>query len=155
MSARAAAIAAGVLVLVPPGLDAQSGTIRVTIGGGPHAGTYEMSESCLLQPSAYPTLHIMGFSTGPVDPKSPRTMEFFTASKQGMADGFVAAVSFQDARYEIFAIPREMAAEAPPLRGRGNVTVKQTPTGRTATFRGQTKDGVKMEGTIECRTGAS
>ena len=39
--------------------------------------------------------------------------------------------------------------------GRGTVTVRQTATGRTATFSGQTKEGVKMEGTIDCRNGAS
>lgn len=155
---RAAAFAATLTLVAVPRLDAQSGTIRVTIAGGPHAGTYEMSEQCDLQPNAYPTIHIMAFHTGVVPPGTPRTMEFFTASGKGKPDGFVVSMIFptaggQQARYEIFAIPRELApGVAPPLRGRGTVTVKQAATGPTATFRGQTEDGVRMEGTIDCRT---
>jgi hypothetical protein len=61
----------------------------------------------------------------------------------------------EQARYEIFAIPRELSPSAPPLRGRGTVTVKQAATGRTATFRGQTKDGVRIEGTVACRSQSS
>jgi hypothetical protein len=115
--ARAAAFAAAFTLVAGSLLDAQSSTIRVTIGGGPHAGTYEMSDQCDLQPNSYPAMHI--------------------------------------ARYEIFAIPRELSPSAPPLRGRGTVTVKQAATGRTATFRGQTKDGVRIEGTVDCRSQSS
>lgn len=154
---RATAFVAALMLLAAPRLDAQSGTIRVTIGGGPHAGTYEMSEQCELQPNSYPSMHIMAFRTGVVPPKAPATMEFFTASAKGKPDGFVVSVIFPSGkdRYVIFAIPREMAASAPLPSGRGTVTVRQTATGRTATFSGQTKEGVKMEGTIDCRNGAS
>ncbi len=154
---RAAAIVAALALLAAPRVAAQSGTIRVTIGGGPHAGTYEMSEQCELQPDAYPPMHIMAFRTGVVPPKSPSSMEFFTASAKGKPDGFVVSVIFPSGkdRYVIFAIPRETEASAPLPSGRGTVTVKQTATGPTATFRGETKDGVKMEGTIDCRSRSS
>jgi hypothetical protein len=83
-------------------------------------------------------------------------MEFFTASKKGKPDGFVVSVHFRGGgqdRYEIYAIPQELApGSAPSLRGRGTVTVKQTPTGSLATFRGQTEEGVRMEGSLDCRT---
>jgi hypothetical protein len=158
--ARAALMAAAFTLLAVPRASAQSSAIRVTISGGPHAGTYEMSEQCEVQPDSYPSMHIMAFRVGAVPPKTPRSMEFFTASKKGNPDGFVVSMIFpgaggEQARYQIFAIPRELSPSAPSLRGRGTVTVKQTATGRTATFRGQTEEGVKMEGTIDCRSRSS
>jgi hypothetical protein len=158
--ARAALVAAAITLTVPPHAAAQSSTIRVTIAGGPHAGTYEMSEQCEVQPDSYPSMHIMAFRVGAVPPKTPGSMEFFTASKEGRPDGFVVSMIFpgaggEQARYQIFAIPRELSPSAPTLRGRGTVTVKQTATGRTATFRGQTEEGVTMEGTIDCRSQSS
>ena len=157
--ARAAGVAAAVTLVAASHAAAQS-TIRVTIAGGPHAGTYEMSEQCEVQPNAYPALHLMAFTVGASNPKAPSTMEFFLASGKGKPDGFVVAVAFPKQagkypRYEIFAIPPELTPSAPPLRGRGSVTVKQTPTGKMATFRGQTDDGVKMEGTVDCRSRSS
>ena len=157
--ARAAAGAAVFALVVPAPLDAQSSTIRVTIASGPHAGTYEMQETCEVNPNSYPALYIMAFTTGTADAKIPSKMEFFTASKKGMPDGFVVSLHFRGGgqdRYEIFAIPRELApGSALSLEGRGTVTVKQTPTGSMATFRGQTKEGVRMEGTLDCRSRSS
>jgi hypothetical protein len=158
--ARAAAFAAAFTLVAGSQLDAQSSTIRVTIAGGPHAGTYEMSEQCDLRPNSYPAMHIMAFRVGVLPPKTPSSMEFFAASGKGKPDGFVVSLIFpgaggEQARYEIFAIPRELSPSAPPLRGRGTVTVKQAATGRTATFRGQTKDGVRIEGTVACRSQSS
>jgi hypothetical protein len=157
--ARAACFAATFALLTASHASAQS-TIRVTIAGGPHAGTYEMSEECVVQPNAYPAIHLMAFTVGTSNPKAPSTMEFFLASAKGKPDGFVVAVAFPKQagkypRYEIFAIPPELESSAPPLRGRGTVTVKQTATGKVATFRGQTNEGVKMEGTIDCRIQSS
>jgi hypothetical protein len=152
--ARAAFVAAAFTIVAAARLDAQAGTIRVTITGGAHPGTYEMTETCEVQPNAYPALHIFAFATGQLDPKAPRSMEFFTASGKGKPDGFAVAVLFRGtARYEIFAIPRELAPGRAPLpSGRGTMTVRQTATGPTAIFRGQTKDGVRMEGTVDCRS---
>jgi hypothetical protein len=55
--------------------------------------------------------------------------------------------------YEIYAIPADMHPPdgALPVKGRGSVTVKKTATGETATFRGATADGVRMEGSVDCR----
>jgi hypothetical protein len=104
----------------------------------------------------------MAFAIGTVDQKTPKSMEFFTASGKGKPDGFVVNVVLRGkagelVNYEIFAIPPELAppGRGVPLRGRGTVTVKPTATGQLATFRGQTKDGVPMEGTLDCRTRAS
>lgn len=158
---RPAMVAAAFMVVSAARLYAQAGTIRVTITGGGHAGTYEMAEKCEVRPNTYPALYIMAFTTGTTDPKGPRVLEFFTASAHGKPDGFAVAVVFsgmvngQD-RYEILAIPPEYApGSAPPLSGRGTVTVKQTVAGSTASFRGRTKDGVQMEGTVDCRNRSS
>ena len=125
---RAAALAAALALMTAPRLAAQSGTISVTIAGGPHAGKYEMQESCEIRPNSYPSLYIMAFTAGvAADPKRPRMMEFFTASKKGKPDGFVVSVKFQDVDYQIFAIPRELSAQAPVPSGRGTVAVKAGP----------------------------
>ena len=156
--ARATQFAAAFTLVAVSRLDAQSGTLRVTIGGGQHAGTYEMSDQCEVRPDSYPALYLMAFTTGTADSKLPRTMEFFTASEKGKPDGFVVAVKFLGARqntYEIFAIPRDLTPSAPPVSGRGTVTVKRTATGQVATFSGRTKDGVKMDGTLDCRSKSS
>ncbi len=152
--ARAAAFAAAFTLVAASRADAQAGTIRVTISGGPHAGTYQMSDQCDGSPDEFPALHIMAFDadiTGP--PKGPKTMEFFSSNGKGKPDGFVVSVRFQKENYEIYAIPKEQqpASRALLQKGRGTATVKQTPSGRTATFRGQTADGVKMEGSVECK----
>ena len=154
--ARAAAFAAAFTLIAAARLDAQAGTIRVTIASGPHAGTYEMAQQCELQPDAYPVVHIMAFTTGVQPPKTPHLMQFFLASAKGKPDGFVVSVQFREkgGTYQIFAIPRELSSSAPLPSGKGTVTVKQTAAAKTMTFRGQTKAGVKMEGTVVCRSGA-
>ena len=150
---RVLGVAAAFVLLAAPRLDAQSGRISVTIAGGPHAGTHEMEAECEGQPGSYPSLYIMQFRTGVYDTrKLPYVMEFFTASKPGKPDGFVVSVKFHGQDYQIFTIPREYSKQAPMPSGRGTVTVKQSAAGRIATFSGQTKDGVKMQGTIDCRT---
>ena len=150
--ARTAAAAVMFTLLAVPQLAAQ-GKISVTIASGPHVGTHELEAACEGQPNSYPSLYIMQFRTGVFDrQKLPYVMEFYTASKPGKPDAFVVSVKFQSQNYEIFTIPREYSKQAPVPSGRGTVTVKQSATGRVATFRGQTKDGVKMEGTIDCRT---
>jgi hypothetical protein len=154
---RAAMVAATFTLLAAPHARAQSSSIRVTIASGPHAGTYELKEQCEMQADRYPAVHIMAFTTGVQPPKTPKTMEFFLASAKGKPDGFVVSVQFlgRGGRYEIFAIPRTLSPSAPPISGKGTVTVKQTAAGKTMTFRGQTKEGVKMEGTVECRNRSS
>jgi hypothetical protein len=52
--------------------------------------------------------------------------------------------------YEIHVIPPGLQGPMPPS-GRGSVTVRQAGAGKTATFRGATKEGVRMEGSVDCR----
>ena len=39
----ALALAAALLLVIAPGLEAQDSSLRITITGGPHAGTYELA----------------------------------------------------------------------------------------------------------------
>lgn len=156
--ARAAAFAAALTLVAVSRLDAQSSKITVTIAGGPHAGTYEMTDQCEVNPDSFPSLFMMAYSVGAVTPGSPRSIEFFTAPGKGKPDGFVVAVVFsgkagERAAYELNAIPPELkpAGLALPPQGRGTVVVRQVGAGRTATFSGVTKDGVPMEGSVDCR----
>jgi hypothetical protein len=141
-------------------LDAQS-RISVTIGGGPHAGTYEMSDQCDVTPDKFPSLFIVASRVGTVPPNAPTKIEFFSAPGKGKPDGFVVSVHFRGKpgeriAYDLNAIPPELKPPIPlPPLGRGTVTIKKTATGTTATFRGVTHDGVKMEGSVDCRSGAS
>lgn len=153
---RIALGAAALTIVSAARLDAQAGTIRVTIAGGPHAGTYEMAERCKLRPALY----IMASATGTPDPKAPTMIEFIAISEPGKPQGFAVTVRFPETAngwpaYEIDALPPDLVPGAPTLSGRGTMTVRQTATGRTATFRGQTKDGVRMEGTMDCRSRSS
>jgi hypothetical protein len=93
-----------------------------------------------------------------VGAKGPASISFYTASGKGKPETFLVSVKFhakpgERYRYEIFAIPREQypPGKAFPTSGTGTVTVKQTATGKTASFRGQTEDGVKIEGVVDCR----
>jgi hypothetical protein len=54
--------------------------------------------------------------------------------------------------YEIYAIPPELQAPGrnKPPSGRGSVTIRQEKTATIADFRGETKDGVRMEGSVHC-----
>jgi hypothetical protein len=158
ISARAAVFAAAFTLVAVPRLDAQSSKISVTIAGGPHAGTYEMSDQCEVNPDKFPSMFMMAYTVGAMKPNSPRSIEFFTASGKGKPDGFVVAVQFpgtagERIAYELNALPPELKPPvALPPQGRGGVTVRQTATGRTAAFHGVTHDGVRMEGSVDCRT---
>ncbi len=154
---RAAASAAAFTLVAASQLDAQSSTVRVTIAGGPHAGTYEMKDVCDASGTWYPSMFMMAYTVGTVGPKTPRSIEFFTASVKGKPDGFALVVTFtqpgKSTPYEIYAIPPELhpPGRTLPVKGRGSVADRQTATGETATFRGVTADGVRMEGSVDCR----
>jgi hypothetical protein len=172
--ARTATLAALLTLVAAPRLDAQQPSkITVTLTGGAHAGKYEMEGLyCETNPDQFPS---MGFTAnsmhermeraarGEVVPKTGlSSISFFTASAKGKPDGFVINVVFhvkagERDRYEIFTIPRDMypPGRAYSMSGHGTVTVKQTATGKTASFSGQTKDGVKMEGVVDCRGSSS
>jgi hypothetical protein len=154
--ARAAAIATAFALVAVSRVDAQSSTIRITIAGGPHAGTYDKTDFCEVS-DTFPSVFIMAYTVGATGPKNPRSIEFAAASGKGKPDGFLLKVQFSEpgksAAYEIVAIPRELNPPGRQLRvkGRGTVAIRPAGAGRTATFRGQTADGVRIEGAVDCR----
>ena len=158
MLTRIAALAALSTLAAATRLEAQSSTITVTIAGAAHAGTYEMTALYCDMREQFPSMEFEANAIGTVGAKGPASISFFTASGKGKPDAFVVSVRFhakagERDRYEIFAIPREQypPGKAFPTSGSGTVTVKQTATGKTASFRGQTEDGVKIEGVVDCR----
>ena len=153
--ARAVTIAAAFALVAASQLNAQSSKFRVTIAGGPNAGTYEKTDFCELK-DTFPSMFIMAYTVTPV-PKNPQSIEFFTAPGKGKPDGFLLKVNFSEpgksTPYEIFAIPRELypPGQQQAVKGKGTVTIRQAGAGRIATFRGQTADGVRIEGSVDCR----
>ena len=153
---RTAGIAAALLLVAASGAEAQS-SIRITISGGPHAGTYAMKngqcDALGGQVISMFTAKLAGLAEGP---KVPESMEVYTEPGKGKP-GFAARVDFrapsrQRIVYQIYAIPPELQGPGlnKPPSGQGTVTIEQKAEGTTASFRGQTKDGVGMEGSVTC-----
>ena len=69
--ARATAFAAAFTLVAASHLEAQSSTVRVTIGGGPHAGIYEKTDRCEVNDSKFPSMFMMAYTIGTVGPKIP------------------------------------------------------------------------------------
>jgi hypothetical protein len=138
--------------------DAQSSSMSVTIARGPHAGKYEMTrgqcDALDGQIISMFTPRMAGMSAGP---KTPESMELYTEPAAGKAAGFAVNVDFRAPTgervvYEIYAIPPELQGPGrnKPPKGRGSVTIEQRAEGTHARFRGQTKDGIGMEGSVTC-----
>ena len=157
--AQTAACAALLTLVAVSRLEAQSSKITVTIAGGTHAGTYEETQECEVNPDQFPSIFfVTGHALANVKPNAPTKIEFFTASAKGMPDGFVLSLHFRGkpgerTKYDLNAIPPAMKPPiALPPQGSGTVTIRETATGRTATFRGVTHDGVRIEGILDCRS---
>jgi hypothetical protein len=138
--------------------------VRFTIAGGPHAGSYrfQTGQCDVLGRPGQPS--IISMFTPEMQkgewphPGSPESFELYTESGKGKPDGLALTVDFgssgsrEAVRYEVYAIPPELAAPGPktPQEGRGDVTVRQTETATTASFRAETKRRVRIEGTLTC-----
>ena len=153
LRAQAAGFAAALMLIAGPRIEAQSSSIRVTIAGGPHAGAHELKDQCTVVNDKIGAAFTS--KGGTVGDGTPEFIEFWTLPGKGNAVGFGVRVLFQlksgrQAVYEIHAIPPGLQGPMLPS-GRGSVTVRQAETGKTATFRGETKDGVRMEGSVTCQ----
>lgn len=158
--ARTAGFAAAIILVAASPIEAQSSSIRVTITGGPHAGSYELKrDQCDAldgQIISMFTPEKPGVGTG--GSSALESIEFYTEPGNGKPDGFAVIVDFRSRSgprivYEIYAIPPELQApgRTKPPRGRGSVTIRQERTGTIAEFRGETQDGLRMEGSVDCR----
>jgi hypothetical protein len=165
MLARAAAFAALLTLAAVLRLEAQVGSVRFTIAGGPHAGSYRFTtgQCDVLGSRGEPPSIISMFTPemqkdGGAGPNSPTSFELYTEPGRGKPDGLALTAEWRShgsgkrTVYEVYAIPRELQAvgRKTPLEGRGDVTVRRTETATTASFRGETKRGVRIEGMLEC-----
>lgn len=163
--ARTAAFTALLMLAVALRLEAQVGAVRFTIVGGPHAGSYrfDTGQCDVLGGRGSPMSIISMFTPemqkgGQADPRSPTSFELYTEPGKGKPDGLALRVEFHSVassertRYSVYAIPPELQAPGPgtPLEGLGDVTVRQTETATTTSFRAETKGGVRLEGSLEC-----
>ena len=155
--ARTAGLFAALLTIAAAQVDAQSSSLRVTIGSGPHAGTYAFTrgqcDALGGQVISMFTPKLAGIAAGPSVPES---MELYTEPGRGGPDGFSVIVDFRSRTgeritYEIYAIPPELQAPGrnKPQKGRGTVRIAPAATG-TTTFRGETAGGIRMEGAVTC-----
>jgi hypothetical protein len=169
--ARAAAAASLLTLASAPRLDAQH-QVRFTLTGGPHAGSYGMSQAAMCDVVDVSAEEVELSAVFDADrPKGWRDdpdrayAKGFVLSKPRLEGGkpgaFALAAGFATPReqhrrieYVILTIPREL--QEPGLErdpeGRGDVKVQRTDAGAKATFRGETKDGVRIEGSLECGT---
>lgn len=155
---RASSLAVGLVVLAAPAAAGQTSTMRVVISKGPHAGTYDLKngqcDALDGQVISMFTPKLSGLSEGP---RGLESMEVYTEPAKAGPDGFSVRVDFrtpsgQRVAYQIYAIPPALQASArtKPQLGRGTVTIRRDAAGTTAGFRGETADGVPMEGTVTC-----
>ena len=155
--ARAAGFAAALMLVAAPRGEAQS-TMRITIAGGPHAGSYAFKDGqCDAIDGSIISMFTAELSGVAAGPKTPESMEVYTMPGNGKPDGFAVNVDFraksgQRIVYEIYAVPPELQGPVriKPFSGRGSVTIRKGDSSTAASFRGQTKDGVRMEGSVEC-----
>jgi hypothetical protein len=151
-------------------LEAQSPTARITLTGGPQAGTYEMSGSPICK-TFDDGADDHGFGAEFVaDPphgwrKGPPYLSHLWLSTPRMRNPKADAVSFGvtfskwgtpaiETDYKVFTIPPALDHNPGLGRkqtGKGHATVKRAGEKLSATFSGETADGVRMEGSVQCR----
>jgi len=169
---RGAIRVAGLLAItmvVGRGLQAQVPKARITLTGGPQAGTYEMSGSAVCEtfdsgsedrgfgaefvadpPHGWrhgpPYLSHLWVSTPRMRAPKPDAASFgVTFSKWG--------TPATEIDYKVFTIPPALDNEPGLGRkqtGKCRATVRRTGDKLTATFSGETADGVRLEGNVEC-----
>jgi hypothetical protein len=157
-------------LLVVGGLQGQVPKARITLTGGPQAGTYEMSGSPICK-SFEDASSDHGFGAEFVaDPphgwrKGPPYLSHLWISTPRMRSPKPDAVSFGvtfskwgtptiETDYKVFTIPPALDNNPELGRkqtGKGQATVRRAGDKLSATFSGETADGVRMEGTVDCQ----
>jgi hypothetical protein len=151
-------------------VEAQGAKARITLTGGPQAGSYEMNGSPVCETFGTGS-EDRGFGAEFVaDPphgwrKGPPYLSHLWLSTPRMRNPKPDAVSFgvtftkwgtpeTEIQYKVYTIPRELDNNPElgrTLTGRGSATVRSAGGKLAATFSGQTEDGVRMEGSVECQ----
>ncbi len=163
---RAAASAALLTLAAASQLDAQGGSIRLNLSGGPHAGSYRFpAAQCdvfggrgkrVSISLVTPEMQQAGSANLASMPSVDLAVEEGTGGRNGIAIDveFRASGGSQERiLYRVYAIPTELqGGSKQPPEGRGEVTIRRTEAGITSTFRAETEGGVRIEGTLECGT---
>ena len=157
-----------VTVLTAGRLRAQA-TAHITLTGGPQAGSYEMSGSPVCDTYDSGT-EDHGFGAEFVaDPPhgwrhGPPYLSHLWISTPRMRNPKPEAVSFgvtfnkwgtpvTEINYKVYTIPPALDNNPELGRkqaGKGQATVRRAGNRLSATFSGETQDGVRMEGSVEC-----
>ena len=152
------ALPAVLLMLGTERATAQDSSLRLTIAGGPHAGTYELAHGqCDALKGSIISMFTPQLAGQAAGRNGLESMEVYTTPGNGKPDGWAVTADFRAKSgkrvvYEIYAMPPELQGPGrkEPMKGSGTVTIKQGEDGTSASFRGQTADGVKMEGSVKC-----
>ena len=158
MNIRAASLTALLVLAATLPTEAQVSSISVTIAGGPHAGKYELTRGqCDALNGQIISMFTPKLAGVPEGPKTPESIEIYTEPGKGKTNGFAVSVDFRlpsrkRVVYEIYAIPPELQGPGlnKPPKGQGTVNIEQKAEGTHASFRGQTEDGIGMEGSVNC-----
>ena len=158
LNIRAAGITVLLVLAATSPTEAQVSSISVTIASGPHAGKYELTRGqCDALNGQVISMFTPKMAGVPEGPKTPESIEVYTEPGKGKTDGFAVNVDFrsqsgQRVVYEIYAIPPELQApgRTKPPKGQGYVNIEQKAEATHAKFRGQTKEGIGMEGSVTC-----
>lgn len=135
---------------------APNSSIHLVVTGGPHAGSYDAqvtSGGCSYG-LAGPTAWGNQYSIDAKDPKEFSSLQLVVPDAKAAAGGtqqFELTVGFgpimRMTTYDI-----DTRADASKPQGRGHLTVDDRGGSGKVTFSGETAAGVKLEGTIDCRT---
>lgn len=156
--ARIVACTATLFIAKTTSAQAPSSSIQLTMTGGPHAGSWKLTKgSCDALDGQIISMFTPETPPAPGS-KVPESIELYTEPGKGKTDGWTVVADFRPTSgrritYEIYAMPPELQAPGgtkPPM-GRGTVAIRKEATGTVATFRGETADGVRMEGSVDCR----
>jgi hypothetical protein len=124
-------------------------TVHLVITGGPNAGTYDAKTS---QGGCSHMANMWGnqLSSPKGEPKKFNSLQLIIPDMNSAADEFLLTVSFgpllqQTASYEVDTRGKNKS-------GSGKVIVKDAGKTAKVTFSVKTAGGVKLEGTIDCKS---
>jgi hypothetical protein len=148
-----------VFALAAPLLQAQvKETVHVVVSGGPNAGTYDASTDrggCsfgLAAPGAWGNQFSLPKEK---DPKKLNSVQLIVPSAKTAAaghNGFFLSIGFGPLMHRSAEYVVETRENQPKKRGSGTVSVVDRGATATITFDATTADGVKLSGTIDCKS---
>ena len=156
---RAVCLTVGLMLAAAFPGEAQGNAISVTIARGPHAGRYEFTggQCDPLEGGQIISLFTAEMAGLVAGPKTPERIELYTEPGRGKTNGLMVKVLFrtpsrQRVEYEIYDVPPALQGPGlnEPARGKGAVTMEENAKGARASFKGETQEGIGMEGSISC-----